>query len=205
MATYVFAGRVSEIVGRSCPGDSGYKGRAIVARGPCGVDVRLDTFKIATLEEPVALFKIENMKRKERVKRICALPLNPNYEPWTQPLYDYFKERKGQLVFPVTRQTMWKHSKTVFKGLKYPIERYLHPVTKKPVPKHPRDFRLHALRHVRATELAVFYDFTATDLSAYVGWTLQATMRATRVMARYISPQWRGYFPKLLKPRNAGA
>jgi len=133
--------------------------------------------------------------------------LEPDYEPWTETLLDYFGERGDQIVFPFTRQKMWSFAKHVFEDLRYPIEKYVLSVqeqgltVKKEVDRHFRAFRLHALRHLRASELVEFYGFDGFDLSIYGGWTTQRGAGISKVMARYLTLHWQRYFPKLLKKR----
>jgi len=164
------------------------------ARGPRGTSVSLQTYQNGDVKEQAVVFRVRTAKRKGK-ERLIALPLNREFEPWTQVLYDYFKECGSELVFPFTRQKLWEVSKKVFKGLVYPIDKY------SVVPEHFRDLRLHGLRHLRASELVEFYGFNAFELSTYCGWTLQTGAGLSRVMARYINLNWQGYFPKLLKNR----
>lgn len=200
MATYLFAARISEVVGKASRRDT------TTARGPRGTSASLQTYQNGDVKEQAAVFRVRTAKRKGK-ERLIALPLNPEFEPWTQTLYDYFKECGSELVFPFTRQKLWEVSKKVFKGLIYPIDKYSVVAEKNPmkaklvVPEHFRDLRLHGLRHVRASELVEFYGFTAIELSTYCGWTLQTGAGLSRVMARYINLNWQGYFPKLLKKR----
>jgi len=203
MATYLFDARISEVVGRSCPGDTSK------AMGPRGTAVRLDVFKTGDLEEKVSLFDLTVVKQRggKKKRRVIGLPLNPKYEPWIPQLCKFFLERGKKHVFPFTRQMMWRHSKKVFKGLIYPIESYEliedrgDIKVRKVRNFHYRNFRLHALRHIRTTELVEYYGFDGVDLCAFVGWALQTTMRGPQVLSRYLSVHWQRYFPKLLKTR----
>ena len=197
MATYLFAGRISEVVGRASPSDVG-----TVARGPIGSDVRTDVYTLGPLKEEAAVFSVQTAKRGGR-KRLIALPLK--YEPWAKPLRAYFKERTKVLVFPFTRQKVWSYAKDAFDRLKYPIEQYAIyegevPKVKKIRKAHTRDFRLHALRHLRATELVEYYGFNAFDLATFCGWTYRTAIGMSSV-DRYLSLGWQTYFPKLLKKR----
>ena len=202
MATYLFDARISEIVSGACPGDNGGKE---VARGPRGTDARLDSFAIAGKEFPCVIFTVKTAKRGGKPRSI-ALPLEEQYEPWTKPLFEYYQQAEGRQVFPYTRQQIWWYVKRekVFEGLTYPIEKYhlKEDGLKKEVDAHIRPFALHALRHLRATELVEFYGFNGYNLSTYGGWTLKTVIGVSASMERYLSLSWQNYFEKLIKKRN---
>lgn len=204
MCGYLFCARVSELISKISPSDKAYT----TARGPKGSDVRLDTFELGEIREKAAVFTVSTAKRGG-VERLVALPLNPEYEPWTREVYEYYKECGGDFCFPFTRQKVWQYSKQAFEGLRYPIERYsvTHPEGKEKdrqvVNRHFRPFRTHALRHTRASELIEYYGFDGVDLSIYGGWTLRSTIGVGSTMQRYAHLQWRKYFPKLLKKRRS--
>ncbi len=198
---YLYAGRINEVVGLSTPRDN------TKAIGPRGTEATLDTIA----HKKIVLFKVRTEKRGQMI-RIIALPFR--YEPLAEPLYQYFKSRKNDLVFPFVRQKIGAVARQLFKGLSYPIETYKiidsvkvvnekKLITYKHVPKHPRPFNLHALRHLRATELVHTYHFNAQDLAAYCGWTLTTTTPGVSpTMARYIDLSWQQYIIKLFKPRG---
>ena len=194
---YLFAGRISEVVGKASYGDT------TTARGPRGVDADLDIYTLGEGKEQAVVFTVKTAKRGGRERKV-ALPLN--YEPWVKEVYDYFQQRGSELVFPFTRQKVWAYAKEVFDGLTYPIEKYV--LTKKDlglrkvIDEHLRPFRLHALRHLRASELVEFYGFDGFNLATYGGWTYHTMTRVSTVMERYLSLGWQSYFPKLLKERR---
>ena len=201
MAAYLFCARISEVIGRTCPSDLG----KTIARGPQAKDVMVDTYTIGDISEDVVIWTIKTAKRKGK-ERLIALPLNPEYEPYTKSLFNYFQGfDSNDYVFPFTRQKASEYSRSVFKGLQYPIDAYKiyenGLVTKEP-PDHNKPFRTHALRHLRATELLSRYKFDGTDLSVYGGWTLRSMMGVGSAMTRYINLTWNHYFPKLLKKRT---
>jgi len=197
MSAYLFCGRVSEVIGKASLGDT------TVARGPKGSDAREDKFSWGTTLIDATVFRVKTAKRGG-LERLVAVPSEKKYDPWVLTVYDYFKKRGEQTVFPFTRQRVWQYSKEVFEGLQYPIERYRVVKGKivKVVDRHFRDFRTHALRHMRATELIEYYGFDGIDLSIYGGWTLRSMIGVGSAMQRYAHLQWRKYFPKLLKPRD---
>jgi len=210
MTCYLYAGRISEVVGIKYP--SNHK---TTARGPHGSDAVKDFYLTGSQRIPCVVFNVRTAKRKGKERKV-ALPLNPNYEPWTKPLYEYFQSKGDDVVFPFPRQEVWMHSKAAFEGLIYPIDKYSvladatvvktairYTKTGKPVvdvPDHNRSFRLHALRHLRATELRERYQFDGFDLASYCGWRLGTIVpQISRTMERYLSLGWASYFPKLLR------
>jgi hypothetical protein len=73
MAVYLFAGRISEVVGRKNPADDS------VAGGPKGTDVKLDKYLLMDREVDAVVFKVRTSKRQGR-ERAIALPLEEVYE-----------------------------------------------------------------------------------------------------------------------------
>jgi hypothetical protein len=195
---YLFAARISELVSRASPKDN------TVARGPLGSDYNIDVFELGPIKVEVAVFKVKTAKRGGRERKI-ALPLDGRYEKWTEELVDYYESCKNAPLFPFTRQRIGQLTRKVFGGLSYPIEQYV--IVKKDlglrkvVKQHIKPFRLHALRHLRATELVEFYGFDGMDLSVYGGWTLRSMIGVGSSLERYAHLQWQRYFPKLLKER----
>lgn len=192
---YLTCGRAKETVHRTTIGDkSGHN----TPTGPKGIDARLDTFG----EFEIALFNVYTQKR-DGLKRIIALPLK--YEPYAEPLYEYFQEFGNSPVFNFTRQKLWQQAKPLFEGLKYPIEKYTiweNGELQKTVDRHLKAFTLHALRHVRASELVEYYGFNGFDLSVYGGWTMRTMVGISGQMDRYVSLSWNSYVGKLLKKRT---
>lgn len=200
MTAYLWAARISEVISRACLKDE------TVARGLKGSDVRLDNFVVGGNEIPCVVFNVRTAKREGRIRPI-ALPLDEQYEPWAKAVYGFFLQMGDKPVFPFTRQAVWKYVKQahVFDGLTYPIERYTlmkqGNLKKETIPTHYRNFRLHALRHLRATELVSFYGFDGFNLATYGGWTYHTMAQTSAIMDRYLSLSWQSYFPKLLKRR----
>lgn len=202
MTAYLFCARVSEVIGKTSPSDLA----KTQARGPTGKDVKLDVFELGPLKEEVAIFTVRTAKRGGK-KRNIALPLNPKYEPWTEQLYNYFQEFKNDKVFSFTRQKASAYARDVFGGFMYQIDSYKlwkkgEPKKTKTIKEHPKPFCIHALRHLRATELIEDYGCDGIDLSIYGGWTLRSMIGVGSAMSRYAHLNWRRYFPKLLKERQ---
>lgn len=196
MTAYLYAGRISEVIGHASPSDD------TVARGPNKHDVKEEIYTIGNIVEPAIVFKVRTAKRNGRERQV-ALPVN--YEPWALTVYEYFKRSDADKVFPFTRQlvTQYVIEHKTFGGLRYPIETYSiwkdGEIIKK-VDFHMRRFTLHALRHLRASELVQFYGFDGRDLATYGGWTYRSFGFPTAA-DRYLSLGWQSYFPKLLKSR----
>jgi len=175
-----------------------------------------DLQSLANIHEPAAVFSVSTEKR-QGLQRLIGLPLKKEFEPWTQDIVDYFQERKGQDLFPFTRQKMYNEVTTVFAGLEYKIFPYkrvkkehgqpiIDPATNKTekisVPEHIKPFRNHGLRHLRNVELRDFYGLSAEERSSYGGWTLRSMIGGIgSSIDRYGEAVWRPYFPKLLKRR----
>ncbi|MDG6222311.1 MAG: hypothetical protein QCH99_03515 [Candidatus Bathyarchaeota archaeon] len=202
MAAYLFCARASEIVGTTNSYDVSHN--QTLARGPTGKDVKIENFEVGDIKTQAAVFTVRTAKRDGKIRKI-ALPLEKEFEPWTEPLYMYYLEHEGGKVFPFTRQKAWNYAQETFDGLRYPIEKYSTYDSEEnkptPVKSHMKPFRTHALRHLRATELIENFGFTGFDLSVYGGWTLRSMVGVGSAMSRYAHLDWRRYFPKLLKKR----
>jgi hypothetical protein len=186
---YLVCGRAKEVIGRTTPGDKSGRNKP---SGPTGSDARTEKFG----DFEVILFNVYTQKRGD-LKRIVALPLQ--YEPWAKDLFTYFEEHGERPVFNFTRQELWRKAKPYFKGFSYQIEKYT--IWKdgqiiKIIDNHEKPFTLHALRHLRATELVEYYGFSGFDLSIFGGWTIQQSF------GRYISLNWQSYIGKLLRKRT---
>jgi len=200
-------GRISEAVSESYPSDVG-----TTPRGPLGRSLDIQEY----MDEEAALFSVNTSKR-DGLKRICAVPLNKEYEPWAEEVVDYFNTfDRNDPIFPFTRQIAGRHSKDCWRDLSYKIESYniievdhLGNVIldddgkriKRKIDVHFRSFNLHAGRHIRASDLVVYYGFVGADLSAFGGWTLSTAMGMSSSINRYVTLDWLSYFPKLLRKR----
>lgn len=225
-AIYVLgAARTCEIVGKPLRNENAY--------GPRGTEVELTKYIPSPDDEigdwqlrrrvingekvepiDVAVFHVRIAKRKPIVgepvpSRKVALPLNDVYEPWARLLYDYWKKRGNDVVFPFDRCELWRYisEHDVFHGLTVPIKRYFNTKTRQVVPTHTRAFKLHALRKLRFRELRMFYRFSAEERAAFVGWSMATRVhegeRVASMEQTYDSEfysDWQMYFPKLLRP-----
>lgn len=189
---YLKAGRISESISQKCPADT------TTTYGPKGTDASIEDIE----GHEAVILSVKTAKRKG-IERLVALPVE--IEPLAKPLYDYYKSFGDNPVFPFTRQFVWVRAKEIFDGFTYPILSYKiidNTGELIEIPAHDKRFTLHAIRHIRATELVRFYHFKAEDLAAYCGWRLTTVTKATAVMERYIDlGAYLEYFPKLLKRR----
>lgn len=198
MAEYLFCARISEIIGRKCPSDL-----TTEARGIKGKDAQQTIVRLGKEKHDAVVFTVRTAKRGGKERKI-ALPLNKEFEPFTEQLFNYVRQFGNNHVFPFTRQKAFQYSEQIFKGLTYPIERYRpfkNGIPLEPVEEHMKPFRTHALRHLRATELIDLYDFSGVELSLYGGWTLRSMIGVGSSLSRYTHLRWKKYFPKLLQER----
>lgn len=195
MFAYLTCGRAKEVIARAAPNDLSGKNQPT---GPKGTDTYLTKFG----DFEIALFNVYTQKR-DGLKRIIALPTE--YEPWALPLHNYMQQFKKNKVFNFTRQKLWAKTKPQFRGLTYPIAKYTiwkNGEITKTVSSHRKNFTLHALRHLRATELIEYYGFTGFDLAIYGGWTMKSMVGFSGQFDRYVSLSWQSYIGKLLKKRT---
>ena len=96
---------------------------------PRGTDVIETEFEVNGEMVPAVMFVVKTAKRKGRL-RPCAVPLNPNYEPWAQPLLDYFKKTGDDYPFMFNekpahsvRYAQWKAQQT-FAEMMWPMIEY---------------------------------------------------------------------------------
>jgi len=161
--------------------------------------LRPESCQVTNYEKhPAALFMIRTAKTKKQRIRTVALPLEPEYEPWTRSIVEYFQAALPQKpVFDLSLTMMQRYGKEAFQGLTYPIEEYLD--EGKTVAQHEREITTHGLRHIRSTELTTRYGFDGIDLAIYFGWSLRKELTMPAMALRYLHMQWTRYFPKLLK------
>jgi len=77
------AGRISEVAGKYAPR---------------GIDAYEVEFEVGDKEHESIMFVLKTAKRKGKL-RACALPLDPEYEPWAKELAEYFEDAGAKLPF----------------------------------------------------------------------------------------------------------
>ena len=172
MYQYLIAGRISEVAGRY---------------GPRGNEVMETDFD----GEPAVMFVVKTAKRKGRLRPV-ALPLNADYEPWAQPVLDYYRKQKGDVFrFAVKwstsiRYMQWEAEKA-FEDMEWPMVEYtvkvgeeIDPETNEKknimekVPPRWKSVTSHVCRKRRALTLLYDHGFDGVDLGIYGGWTLSS-------------------------------
>jgi len=194
---YLIDGRVSEAISRVSPSERAKK--KTQPRGPKGGDFSIHDYNNAE----AVVFQVNTAKRGGLV-RACAVPIEREYEPWAGEVVTYFEKfDRNDSIFNFTRQKLWVVAKETFGDITYPIEEYERIIEgeKLKIERHPRLFRIHALRHARATDLILYYGFDGMDLSQFGGWTLRTMLGVGSAISRYAHLDWRRYFHKLLKKR----
>jgi hypothetical protein len=176
---YLLAARGCELAGEIDSDASAYRLAHKIIYGPKGTDVSLTTMNLDDSSKvTVALFKITNARQrihnpKKLPKRIVAVPMPREFEPWTEGLFNFFKERGDNYVFPFKRQQVWKYLTTnrVFKNGTYRIRRYTYSKYDKEwvfdVLPHPRSLKMFGLRYLRSDELRCEYGFDYSNWFTY--------------------------------------
>lgn len=147
--------------------------------------------------ERIVVFEILTAKRG-RQTRLVAVPLNLRYEPLCWAVLEHVRQFSGGDEAPlwdISRFTAVKKAREVFAGLEYMIEPYWREGKK--IPRHARACGLHALRHIRATELVEHYGFDMMDVAIFMGWDLSRF--GPSVATRYLYLQWPRYIGKLFR------
>jgi len=178
---YLTGCRISEAIAVKYPRDTNSP------RGPTGRDLTLTSYGNTT----IALINLRTGKKGGRPR---VVPLAVEYEPWAEPVLQAFEAAQDDPVFPIASQNVFKAARKVFQGLGYRIEAYRK--GKKSVSPHIKPFGLHAIRHMRATELMEYYGFSIEDLALFLGWELRF---GSPVARRYLHLQWQRYVDLLLK------
>lgn len=130
MFQLLICGRISEVCGKYAPIGTDFI--EMEFNVPIYKDVTLEGKKY-TIVEPTdikaVMFIVKTAKREGRL-RPCALPLDPKYEPWTQPILDYFVSSGKSYPFMFhekfehsIRYAQWE-AEEAFNGLEWPMVKY---------------------------------------------------------------------------------
>ena len=105
--------RISEVIARISPSAVAAKREATGAR--------LSLVYQSYNGEEAAVFILGTLKRKMRIERSVALPMNPVYEPWTKEVATFVEERleEGTPPWPITRQWAYHMAVELFRGFYY--------------------------------------------------------------------------------------
>jgi hypothetical protein len=148
-AAYLLGAMQCEMLGKKYDTDS-----STHAYGPTGDDCWEKPELVNNTQVNTIFFRIRTARTQGKEERTVLLP--SDCEPWARQLYDYFKEKGSNPVFPFVRQDIYvkvKKSK-VLQGLE------------KNVAKR-RGLGLDSLRWIRKTELEDVYGFKEAHLEAY--------------------------------------
>jgi len=159
MYQFLIGGSVSEICGK-------YK--------PKGTDATQKKVKINDKTVPAVFFKIKTVRRKGKL-RICAIPLDKEYEPWSKDIFNWFKKHGENYPFVLFEKSidsinndkyLMKKTNELFKSYKQPTKEYL--------------------RNARKKNLKEFYQFNELDLALFGLWNEPVIEYSTRMKIRNI-------------------
>ena len=186
---YLGAFRVSEITTKVSPSDT--KTHAYGKH----LKWKLEDFKVNRRRKEKALLiisaktkrNLQTRKQKELafIPKVIAIPVMPNYEPFTEDLLKWIKQYRT-LSFPLTRRSVHRIVKQNLRKLDPKV--------------NPQNLRQWRLRH-----LVDKYQFDPYDLTIYSGWSVRHNfesedLRGSPHPGTYFLGAWQKYFPKLLKP-----
>jgi hypothetical protein len=178
--------------------------------------IKVAVFKVKIAKQHLEVY---NNRKEAYPFRLVALPLDKKFDPWSQKILDYYNDAGNNYVFPFSRQDNWEHitrKDPIFSGLYYPIKKYHYypngDITAEPVPcfDHRRQFKCHAIRHVRTDQLIADLKFDGFDLQALVGWSSGSGNKVSSAPVQAsnyaeIRQAWRRYIHKLCIPFNYSA
>ena len=174
---YLSAARANEIAAKGSPSDTTTKA--------CGEEItwRQDLYQAAlrgATAVKALVLRLRTLKHKDPQYRSIALPIDPQFEPWTVDIGRHLVKH-GELRFNITRRRIHQIVSKRLEGL----DPTAHP---------------HTLRHWRLTHLVEYFGFDPYDLTIYAGWTFGTGLKgASGPVDTYLHLDWRRYFPKLLK------
>jgi len=124
---------------------------------PLGSDAFTDNFEINTETFPAVFFKIKSARRGGKF-RICALPLEEKYEPWSRPVFDWFQKHRDKNPFVFSKTNTPRANEAQFR--KKRKELFKVDVAR------PKDY----IRNARKRDLEDFYHFNYEDLALFGAW-----------------------------------
>jgi hypothetical protein len=155
---------------------------------------------------PIATFNLPISRSGPRDEtqvphHLLAVPLSCKYEPWAKEVFDYFKAKGDNYVFPFNRQDVWEYIRRkddIFEGYTYEIGEYHnsndYTIT---IDGHPKRLGTAALRYLRRDELFQKYHFDWVDFEAYTGRILKTQIMRERLSGPDKKEGWRRYINKL--------
>lgn len=146
-------------------------------------------------------FLVINLRTAKRSGLPRSVASSMKYDPLARAVWEEVQALKVPEegpIFHMNPRTVERAVEATFWGLSYPITVYRGADGQK-IDHHWRIFNVHALRHLRATELSQHYGFTGEDLARFLGWTMSSA-RMSNMIERYEIYNWRKYSDKLLRP-----
>jgi len=163
MYLFLIGGEVSEVCGKYAP---------------IGNDANKIEYKINDRYIPAVLFIVHNTRitpNKKNHHRGCVLPLNKEYEPWTNQVYEWFKKYPDKNPFEISlksnnpethkRNLGWKADE-IFEGLKWIKDPYYNEGI---VDRRKTKFLASSLSELRIRNLREFYNFNEIDFTIFAG------------------------------------
>lgn len=157
----------------------------------------------------VGLFYITNAKqnlenREKLTKRIVALPLSGQHDPWVKEVFDYFKEKGDNYVFDFNRAHVHHYLtkvEKIFNDCTYMIREYTKQSEGKVQVKsqHERRLVMDGLRYLRQDELMQKYKFDWVDFEAFTGLRFSNRYLLGR-RGDTVTSDWHRYIKKLCVP-----
>jgi len=130
MYQYIIAGRVSEMCGEYAPRGTDLFEVEFEVKKPYKIELEEGEVWGQKVEKvPAVLFVVKTAKRHGKI-RPCAVPLDPVYEPWAEPLLKYFKAAGDDypFMFAPTFKSSTTYAQRVgkkaFEGLYWPMKEY---------------------------------------------------------------------------------
>jgi len=185
MYQFIIGGSVSEICG---------------INKPKGTDAIKKNIEIHNNKIPAVFFKIKTARRKGKL-RICAIPLDSEYEPWSKDILNWFQKHGENCPFVfIEKSKDSKHN-----------DKYLMKKTNELF----ESYRLHIkeyIRNARKKNLKEFYYFNELDLALFGSWNEPVIEPHVKMKIRSILStkkkieeeelmnETKQYFEKLLRP-----
>jgi len=130
MYQHLICGRISEMCGQYAPLGTSFVEMEFEV--PIFIEKTLEGQEVTVVELtkiPAVMFIAKTAKRQGRL-RPCAVPLDSKYEPWAQPMLDYFREVGDD--YPFMFHSKFEHSiryaqweaEEIFDGLMWPMIQY---------------------------------------------------------------------------------
>jgi len=160
MYMYLIGGTPSEVYGDNRP------------RGKDPITTRLQIYE---KHYDVILFPVKTARLN--TVRICALPLNPEIEPWTKNVYDWFQEmgEDPPFQYALLKSKPTSHQREAIRTIadefeNWSIDQGGYYKNSRLQPVKNAGFRARHIREYRRRSLREFYGFSDADLARFGAW-----------------------------------